>query len=621
MGAKGFVTNVIIGGKINSSLKQAFGNFNKTTDKSTKSVDKLNSSLGSFQKKIVGLATGYMVKKAFTAISSTALDSAASMEQYRITLNTVLKDSQKAGETLKWATNFANVTPFETDEIVGASVKLESYGLTAKKYLPIIGDMAAVMGKDAMQATEAIADAQTGELERLKEFGITKEMIVEQSYKRLAGIEVVNNQGQITNQRAFNAALLSLMKEKFDGGMEAQSKTFKGRVSTIVGTMKSGLGQIAGMSADGEIVNGSAFDIISKKAGQLAGTMERMQANGSFERIQQNVGLIAGKIMDGIDRVLPKIVNLTDYIVKNGDKIVSIGLKIGKAYLGIKGFSIFKQGAISAISFGKDTKKVFGDVKKAIDKIPRDSIGKGVDIATKGLVNGIDKVWSLGGKAITGVVKGFKMLPSVAKGAFGLVGKAATFMISPMGLTVAAIAGVAIAGYMLYKNWDKVKEKLGVICGAIGDGFKGVANSMIGAVNWAINGINGINVTIPDWVPDWIGGGKTFGFSIPTIPTFANGGFTSTPSIFGEAGPEAAIPIKHGNARSLSLLGKTAQLLGVNPANEQGITIVYSPVINGGNVSEIKKMLETDYEKFKAFMSQYLSEEGRLSYEPNVLPI
>lgn len=70
-----------------------------------------------------------------------------------------------------------------------ATVKLTNYGLEAQKTLPIIGDMAAVFagsGKTINDATEAVADARTGELERLKEFGITKNMIIAQGAKSLA---------------------------------------------------------------------------------------------------------------------------------------------------------------------------------------------------------------------------------------------------------------------------------------------------------------------------------------------------------------------------------------------------------------------------------------------------
>ena len=78
-----------------------------------------------------------------------------------------MKDQKKAAQMMAWAVDFANKTPFETDSIVEATVRLQSYGIDAQKTMTQIGDMAGVMNKDIMQAVEAVADAQTGELERL----------------------------------------------------------------------------------------------------------------------------------------------------------------------------------------------------------------------------------------------------------------------------------------------------------------------------------------------------------------------------------------------------------------------------------------------------------------------
>ena len=67
---------------------------------------------------------------------------------------------------------------------------------------------------------------------------------------------------------------------------------------------------------------------------------------------------------------------------------------------------------------------------------------------------------------------------------------------------------------------------------------KGPLNGIIGVINSAVRALNGISVTIPDWVP--IVGGQTWGLSLPTIPMLADGG-TITRSgavIVGENGPE-----------------------------------------------------------------------------------
>ena len=63
-------------------------------------------------------------------------------------------------------------------------------------------------------------------------------------------------------------------------------------------------------------------------------------------------------------------------------------------------------------------------------------------------------------------------------------------------------------------------------------------NGIISLINGAIGAINGIKVSIPDWVPGL--GGQTLGFNIPKIPMLATGGTITTAgySIVGENGPE-----------------------------------------------------------------------------------
>jgi hypothetical protein len=52
---------------------------------------------------------------------------------------------------------------------------------------------------------------QTGELERLKEFGITKTMLQEQA--DAMGIVFQNNKGQITSYENLNTALFAIMED------------------------------------------------------------------------------------------------------------------------------------------------------------------------------------------------------------------------------------------------------------------------------------------------------------------------------------------------------------------------------------------------------------------------
>lgn len=68
---------------------------------------------------------------------------------------------------------FAKETPYGLEQSVGAFIKLTNLGLKpSEAALTSYGNTAAAMGKDLDQMIEAVADATTGEFERLKEFGI-----------------------------------------------------------------------------------------------------------------------------------------------------------------------------------------------------------------------------------------------------------------------------------------------------------------------------------------------------------------------------------------------------------------------------------------------------------------
>lgn len=94
-------------------------------------------------------------------------------EKYEAVLTNSLGSQRTARKELNMLSDFAAQTPYQLSELTGAYVKLVNYGLKpTKKDLIEMGDLASSVGKGFDQLTEAMADAVTGEFERLKEFGI-----------------------------------------------------------------------------------------------------------------------------------------------------------------------------------------------------------------------------------------------------------------------------------------------------------------------------------------------------------------------------------------------------------------------------------------------------------------
>lgn len=283
-------------------IKAQKAQINAATKAINKYADKANKAF----KRITAVSAGVTAALGAAAIK-TGFSEALDLEGYRMQLETATKDTKKASEIMQYAINLANKTPFEGGELVEGAAKFEAMGLSAKKWLTYAGDMAAATNKSFDQSVEALIDAQAGELERLKEFGITKAMILEKGEKMFAGVQIANNNGQIVNQEKFNEAMLALMEDKFAGGMEKQATTIRGMWSTVTGVTKNALANILGMQNDGTVKAGSFLDLIRDKVGSLAEAFQQAQADGTIDAIGEKVAKaaeIAGKAMEGIGNAI-----------------------------------------------------------------------------------------------------------------------------------------------------------------------------------------------------------------------------------------------------------------------------------------------------------------------------
>lgn len=254
------------------------------------------------------------------------------------------------------------------------------------------------------------------------------------------------------------------------------------------------------------------------------------------------------------------------------------------------------------------------------------SVSKGLQIAGKGvkfLADNADIVIPL----LSGVVGGMMALKAMSIGTIflGLSG--------PVALATLAIGGLIAMGVALYDKWDDIGRFFVNWGTSIKDGFayafngikstvltnlevaktglKSFANFFIKIYNKIASGLNSFSVKIPNWVPEY--GGNTFGFNIPTIPLFARGGIATRPSIFGEAGPEAAIPLKR-TPRSYDLLYKTANILGLKGTENKSPKVIDRVEIhihesNNPNITK-QKIKEVFIELFGD-----LDDEGRLALE------
>lgn len=268
----------------------------------TKAINSYADKANTAFKRVTAVAAGVTAALGAAAIK-TGFSEALDLEGYRMQLETATKDTKKASEIMQYAIDMANKTPFEGGELVEGAAKFEAMGMSAKKWLTYAGDMAAATNKSFDQSVEALIDAQAGELERLKEFGITKAMILEQGEKMFSGVQIANNNGQIVNQEKFNEAMLAMMEDKFAGGMEKQATTIRGMWSTVTGVTKNALANILGMQNDGTVKAGSFLDLIREKVGALSEKFQQAQSDGTIDAIGEKVAKAAETAGKGLEIV------------------------------------------------------------------------------------------------------------------------------------------------------------------------------------------------------------------------------------------------------------------------------------------------------------------------------
>lgn len=203
------------------------------------------------------------------------LGTASKFEQFQITLENIEGSATKAKQSMGWVQKFAADTPFELDQVMEAYVRLKSYGIDPLDgSLRDVGDASSGMSKDLMSGVEALADAMTGEYERLKEFGITastKGNVVALTYHKAGKEFTVQAQKGIAAAKAVSGIWSML----FGGMSQRQSTTFTGIISNLRDKWNGFLLLVA---------QAGIFDKVKDQLQALLDRLNTLAADGSLQR-------------------------------------------------------------------------------------------------------------------------------------------------------------------------------------------------------------------------------------------------------------------------------------------------------------------------------------------------
>lgn len=223
---------------------------------------------------------------------------AASFEKLGASLRTVTGSVEGAQSAMSSIKKFASETPFSVEEVANAFVKLKALGLDpSEEALRSYGNTASAMGKSLSDFIEAIADASTGEFERLKEFGIKAKSQGDQVSFTFQG--VTKTVGK--NAAEIEAYLRTIGDNQFAGAMAQQMETFGG----IVSNLKDNFDALLLQAAEGGLL--SVFK-------EIAAELRDMAAGGGdlAKQFGSSVANAVRAVWNAVKRLLPSLRSLAD---------------------------------------------------------------------------------------------------------------------------------------------------------------------------------------------------------------------------------------------------------------------------------------------------------------------
>ena len=248
-----------------------------------KAGDRLDATMTTVAKAVAGAVAAIQLGN----LVSDLIKTQRQFDVMNASLKTLTGSQEAANAAFDKLKTFAATTPYDLEQVVGAFTKMKALGLDpSERALTSFGNTASAMGKSLNQMVEAVADAATGEFERLKEFGIKASKQGDEVTFTFQGVEttIKNSSDKITEY------LTNLGEVNFAGAMAERMNTLDGQISNLQDSLQDLFREI----------NASGFGEAVAKSVQIA-----------TEAIQEMTKSVkAGELteyFDGVKKVLPVV--------------------------------------------------------------------------------------------------------------------------------------------------------------------------------------------------------------------------------------------------------------------------------------------------------------------------
>ena len=639
-GKKELEALIVLAGKVDPSLQKALRVAQGETAKLSKTATKSASGISSVGNIIKGVFVGNLLSNAVSNITqkvrelgSEGIELASSLTEVQNVVDTTFGGN--ASQINKWsqsALEAFGLSELQAKQYTGTlGAMMKSSGLAGDSLITmsqnlsgLAGDFASFYNLDQDNAFEKVRAGISGETEPLKQLGINMSVANMEAFALAKGIKASYSQMDQASQMALRYAYLMEVSKDAQGDFAKtldesyanQKRLFDTRVQETIA--KIAVKALPLLTKGFQLLNSLIDKIDIEKIGNGISQMAE-NLSGYLPAVMGIVQQFAPVVMDLFKQfanspIIPAIISLVQELlpiilslIKDLSPILSDVFEIVGGFL-TELTPVLSQVVESILPLLPPILNMITTILKPLLPVIAQIIGFLGDI--------ISQIASALLPLLESLMPVIQLIADYLSFTLGnamqyimpiiqFLADRFTFVINVLTELINFITNVFSGNWSA--AWDNIKNIFSLVWDNIVGSLKGYLNIGVGFLNNFIGGFNKITGFI----------GKAIGvdLQIPVIPTFAKGGFTNQPSIFGEAGLEAAIPIKYKNPRSLSLLNQTARAIGAeSTGGKPPISLTYAPVINGGNKAEIQSLLDADKEKFMAWLEEFFEDKERVSY-------
>lgn len=207
--------------------KQGMSSLNPALGTMRDNISRTTHSVFNFRNAIIGTGLVYAIDK----LGDSLVSSSAQFEGFKVQLETITGSAVKAQKMFQETVDFAARTPFEVSELVEVRALLESVGVTGMDALQSVGNAAAAMNRNIVDTGAALLSM---EKEVLQRYGIMlKRGTDDATFTWRAADGSRRNISVANNDEILRSTLIAIWNERYAGGMERFTSTWKGMTSNL----------------------------------------------------------------------------------------------------------------------------------------------------------------------------------------------------------------------------------------------------------------------------------------------------------------------------------------------------------------------------------------------------